>query len=105
MATNKLVISKRNHQLQQDFIEAIIDKTTSQTLEYCHLSKMAKYQDIWHRSFANKLGHLAQGIRNIKGTNTIQFIQHTVMPTNKMQHMDALSARTGHKKRSSIKHN
>ena len=35
---------------------------------------------IWKRSFANELGQLAQGIRQIKGTNTIHFIPKVEVP-------------------------
>ena len=35
------------------------------------------------RSFANELGQLAQGIRNIQGTNTIVFIPKSEVPANK----------------------
>ena len=41
--------------------------------EYRYLIKSPESK-IWERSFANKLGHLAQGIRDFKGTNTIIFI-------------------------------
>ena len=38
-------------------------------------------------SFANELGHLTQGIHDIKGTNTIQFIPHSaVLPGCKVTH-------------------
>ena len=68
---------------QQAFIGAITDESTRQMLEYRHLTKMTKYKDIWNTSFANELGHLAQGIRDIKGMDTIHFIPHTDMPANK----------------------
>jgi hypothetical protein len=55
------------------FIGAIIDKDTGDTLEYCQLIKIPKYQDIWTQSFANELGRLFQGIRKHKGTNTCFF--------------------------------
>ena len=41
--------------------------------EYRHLCKGSDHK-IWKISFANELGQLAQGISNIKGTDTIHFI-------------------------------
>ena len=38
---------------------------------------------IWERSFANKLGQLAQGIRDVKGTNTVMFIPKSKVPKDK----------------------
>lgn len=83
MAANMLELTERAHATQQAFIGAIIDESTGQTLEYRHLTKMTKYKAIWNTSFANELGRLAQGIRDIKGTDTIHFIPHTDMPADK----------------------
>ena len=65
------------------FIGAIIDDVTGDVLEYRHLIQHAKYRDVWRHSFANELGRLFQGIRDIKGTNTCFFIKKSLMPTNK----------------------
>jgi hypothetical protein len=62
------------------FISAIIDKETGNTLKYCQLIKIPKYQDIWMRSFANELGQLFQGIREHKGTDTCFFIKKLDVP-------------------------
>jgi hypothetical protein len=53
-----------------NFIGAIVNEVTGNVLEYCHRIKSDSHQTIWQHSLANKLGHLFQGIRNIKGTNT-----------------------------------
>jgi hypothetical protein len=53
-----------------NFIGAINDNITGNVLEYHHLIKSDKHKDIWQHSFANKLGHLLQGICDIKGTDT-----------------------------------
>ena len=45
--------------------------------EYRHLVKVPD-RKIWQIYFANELGHLSQGIRMVKGTNTVIFIpKHT----------------------------
>ena len=62
------------------FSGAIIENETGKSLEFCHLIKMDKYRNIWMKSFANELGRLAQGIRDVPGTNTIDFIVHTDVP-------------------------
>jgi hypothetical protein len=56
------------------FIGAVIDNDTGAILEYWHLIKSEKYRRIWERSFANDLGRLFQGIRDIPGTDTCFFI-------------------------------
>jgi hypothetical protein len=62
------------------FIGAIIDKDTSDTLEYCQLIKIPKYWDIWTCSFANELKWLFQGIHEHKGTDTYFFIKKLDVP-------------------------
>jgi hypothetical protein len=66
-----------------NFIGAIIDSITGNVLEYCHLIKSDSHPTIWQHSFANKLGHLFQGIHDIKGTNTCFFICKQQMPHHK----------------------
>ena len=39
-----------------------------------------KYKKIWLHSYANELGRLAQGIRDIPGTDTIKFISKDQVP-------------------------
>ena len=53
---------------------AVFDQETGKLLEYRQLTKMPKCKARWDKSFANELGRLAQGIRDIEGTNTIFFI-------------------------------
>ena len=59
---------------------AIIDETIGTPLEYQHLIKQDKYREMWVTFFANELGCLPQGIRDVKGTNTIQLILHSAIP-------------------------
>ena len=46
---------------------------------------MIKIQDKknWERYFANKLGQQAQGIREVKGTNTVMLIPKSKVPKDK----------------------
>ena len=62
---------------------AIINETTRKYLEYRDLMKIEKYRDTWATSLANKIGRLAQGIRDILGTNTIEFIRKTDIPKDR----------------------
>ena len=64
----------------KNFACAILNEETGRTLEFRHLIKLENYCKIWMNSFANKLGRLAQGIRDIPGTNTIDFIPFTAVP-------------------------
>jgi hypothetical protein len=66
-----------------NFIGAIVDDITGDVLEYRHLIKSDKHKDIWQHSFANELGRLFQGIRDIKGTGTCFFIMKDKMPLHK----------------------
>ena len=53
-------------------------------MEYRHLIQ-SKHATLWKRSFSNELGRLAKGIPPFvkNGTNTIEFIKHSSIPTNK----------------------
>ena len=64
----------------KEFAGAVIDKETGNSLEFRHLIKLEKYRTIWMKSFANELGRLAQGIRDIPGTDTIDFIPRSEVP-------------------------
>ncbi len=66
-----------------NFIGAIIEDITGDVLEYCHLIKSDTHQPIWQKSFANELGCLFQGIRDIKGTDTCFLIHRNQMPKHK----------------------
>ena len=65
----------------KEFAGAIIDEATGNSLEFRHLIKLEKYRAIWMKSFANELGRLAQGIRDIPGTDTIDFIPRSEVPS------------------------
>ena len=45
-------------------------------MEYQDLIKKDKYRELWNTLFVNELGMLAQGIHDVKGTNTIFFIKN-----------------------------
>jgi hypothetical protein len=62
------------------FISAIIDKDTGDKVKYHQRIKIPNYQDLWTRSFANKLGRLFQGISKHKATNTCLFIKKLDVP-------------------------
>ena len=68
--------------LPENFANAILDEETGRSLEFRQLIKLDKYRDIWMHSFANELGRLAQGIRDIEGTDTIDFIPFSDVPQN-----------------------
>ena len=62
------------------FAGAIIDEDTGRKLEYRDLIKRPDLRKRWTKSLANELGRLAQGVRDIKGTNTIFFIPKSEIP-------------------------
>ena len=65
------------------FVGAIIDEATGEKLEYRDLIKRPELMDTWYRLLANKLGRLAQGIRDIKGTDTVFFIPLSEIPMDR----------------------
>lgn len=72
--------------IQNIFIEVILDEKTGEQLEYHDLVERPEpeLRERWHLSLANKLGRLAQGIRAIKGTNTIHnFISKSEIPPDR----------------------
>ena len=50
--------------------------------EYRYLIK-GPVRKIWERSFENELGQLSQGIREVKGENTVVFIPKSKVPKDK----------------------
>ena len=62
---------------------SVIDEDTGQPLEYKDLMKSKKYKNVWAKSYANELGRLNQGIRNIPGTNTMFFINKSEIPADR----------------------
>jgi hypothetical protein len=67
----------------EHFIGSVLDNDTGAVLEYRHLIKSDKYKRIWVHSFANELGRLFQGIRDIPGTDTCFFIRKSQVPKHK----------------------
>ena len=65
------------------FAFAVIDEETGKPLEYKDLMKLDQYKRIWSTSFANELGRLTQGIRDIPGTNTMFYINKSEIPEDR----------------------
>ena len=70
---------------QDYFADAIIVKTTGESLEYRELIKRPETRETWFRSLANEIGRLARGIRDIKGTDTIFFIPKYEIPKERLK--------------------
>jgi hypothetical protein len=66
-----------------NLIGAVVDGITGDVFEYRHLIKSDTHKTIWQRSFANKLGRLFQGIRNMKGTDACFFTAIANVPKHK----------------------
>ena len=54
-----------------------------QSLEYRDLIKRPDLKDAWVKSMANELGRYAQGIRDVKGTDTITFFKKSEVPEDR----------------------
>jgi hypothetical protein len=59
---------------------AVTDVNTGQQLEYHQLLQLPDLKPIWERVFANELVRLAQGVHDIKGTDTIVIIPPSEIP-------------------------
>jgi hypothetical protein len=80
---------------------AVTNVTTCQQLEYRQLLQQPDLKTIWERAFANELGRLAQGVRDIKGTYTIVFIPPSDIPKERTITSEGSSAIYDRTKRSS----
>jgi hypothetical protein len=66
-------------------INAIVDPTTGQLLEFRHLIEDPKTRPTWMTAAANKFGILMTGLpRGIEGTNTMSFIRKDEVPAGRM---------------------
>jgi len=63
---------------QQSLCNAIYNTTTGKKYTYRHLKQ--KNPTVWNPSMANEIGRLAQGYKDVKGTNTITFIPKSLLP-------------------------
>jgi hypothetical protein len=72
---------------------AVLDHDTGKLLEHRQLSKDPHYKMVWDRSYANKLGHLCQGVgtgdkaggKRVAGTNTFHLIAYADIPHQKQK--------------------
>jgi hypothetical protein len=64
----------------QHFMHVVVDPVTGASMDYCHSIPDPSSKDIWEHSCANEFRRLAQGIRDIKGTDTITFIHKSKIP-------------------------
>ena len=63
---------------QQELCNAIYDEATGKKMTYRQLKQ--RNPAVWNPSMANEIGRLAQGYKNVKGTNTITFIAKHDIP-------------------------
>eukprot|EP00804_Cyclotella_cryptica_P025455 CCRYP_017202-RA/>CCRYP_017202-RA protein AED:0.33 eAED:0.21 QI:0/0/0/1/1/1/3/0/788 len=66
-------------------IHTVLNEESGKILEYRQLVKHPKYKEVWTKSYANELGRLTQGIRDIPGTNTMFFIHKHEIPTDRLK--------------------
>jgi hypothetical protein len=70
---------------------SVLDSSTGEFLEHRQLSPDPRYKATWDTSYANKLGHLCQGIgsgttptsKQVAGTNTFFLIDYLDIPAHK----------------------
>ena len=64
---------------------SVTDTDTGKSLEYRQLIKHPTQATTWIHSYANELGRLTQGIRDIPGTNTMFFIHKHEIPPSRLK--------------------
>ena len=69
----------------KNFAGVIVCPTTGKILEYRDLINVPELPQMWIRLLANELGRLTQGIRKIKRTNTIYFIDKSEIPKDELK--------------------
>ena len=82
-ASANLDLQMKEWAFEEHFAGAIIDDKTGEKLEYIDLIKRPELQERWYKSLANELGQLAQGIRDIPGTNTFFFLAKSEIPADR----------------------
>ena len=68
-------------------VSAVIDDETGDSMEYRQLIKHPKYKEIWSKSYANELGRLTNGIRDIPGTKTMTYIYKKDIPKDRLKNV------------------
>ena len=69
----------------QHIAGAVIENDTVEQLDYQDLVKNDKCRDTWIKSLTNELDRLAQGVRDIKGTDTIFVVLKYAIPKNRIK--------------------
>ena len=80
---NEVILQPPPSDTPMQYAYAVHDPDSGQMLEYRHLIRHPKLKHIWLKAGANEFGRLAQGIRDIPGTDTITFISKSELPPNK----------------------
>ena len=78
--TNRPHLYNTRHSVKIHGACAVIDPVNGKSLEYRHLIKHPVYKHIWNNSMSNEIGRLAQGNKNVKGTDTMFFIEYNDIP-------------------------
>ena len=78
-----LPLSSGHPNAHTHFANAVYDPDSGKQLEYRHLIRHPKLKHIWLKAGASEFGRLAQGIRDIPGTDTITFISKKDLPHDK----------------------
>ncbi len=72
---------------------AVLNRDTGKLLEHRQLCKDPRYKTVWDCSYANKLGHLCQGLgtgdkaggKRVAGTNTFHLVAYANIPHRKQK--------------------
>ena len=70
-------------QYPKEVLSAFLNEDTGELMGYRHLIGNPNYRPLWSKSYRNDLGRLTQGmIGQVKGTNTIFFIDKADLPAD-----------------------
>jgi hypothetical protein len=79
-SVNQAIALGTNHWINTPMVNTFIHPIIGKEMQYMDLMKDPTLDPLWKRCFGNELGHLFQGIRDIKGTNNCFFVDLAKIP-------------------------
>jgi hypothetical protein len=72
-----------NHSTDGPMMNAVLHPVTGKEMQYKDIMKHPLLGPRYKKGFENELGHLCQGIRDIKGTNNCFFVELKSIPKDR----------------------
>jgi hypothetical protein len=82
-SANHAIAFGKNHWTDVPVMNAVLHPDTGKEMQYKDIMKHPLLGPRYKKLFGNELGHLCQGIRDIKGTNTCFFVELKNIPKDR----------------------